>query len=194
MTRQPQTDSTLLDAMRGGDEAALGAIIERYTSYVGSIVYGIVQGKLDHSDASELISDVFFSLWRTADRIEPGKLKAYLGRIARNRAVSALRGQREEIPLENDLLPIPAPGPEDEALRREEYAALRRTLDGLPEPDRSIFLRHYYRCETIAEIAGVMGIPANTIKSKLRRGRERLRRELTEGGYFIEKRENFRHL
>ncbi len=60
MTRQPQTDSTLLDAMRGGDEAALGAIIERYTSYVGSIVYGIVPGKLDHSDASELISDVFF--------------------------------------------------------------------------------------------------------------------------------------
>lgn len=115
-----------------------------------------------------------------------GRLKSYLGRIARNRAISALRGRREEVPLEDDVLPLPAPGPEDELLRREEYAALRRTLDALPEPDRTIFLRHYYRCETVAAIADGLHIPVNTVKSRLRRGRERLRRELTEGGCFHE--------
>lgn len=66
------TDDLLLAAMRSGDENALGAIIDRYAAYVGAIVWDIVQGKMDRGDAAELISDVFFSLWRSADRIAPG--------------------------------------------------------------------------------------------------------------------------
>ena len=72
-----------------------------------------------------------------------------------------------------------------ESIQREEYAALRQTVDELSEPDRTIFIRHYYFCQKTSEIAQAMGINVNTVKMKLKRGRERLQQELTEGGYFI---------
>lgn len=178
-------DDALVAAMRGGDQAALESIIDRYTAYVGTIVWNILQGKLSHADAEEVVADSFRLLWYSADKVRPGKLKGYLAVIARRRALNALRDARKALPLEEDAVQIPAPGPEDELIRREAYAALRRTVDGLPEPDRTIFLRHYFFCQSTSEIAGVMGINVNTVQSKLRRGRENLRRELIKGGYFI---------
>ncbi len=179
-------DDALVDAMRGGDQAALGHIIDRYTAYVGTIVWNILQGKLSHTDAEEVVADSFRLLWYSADKVRPGKLKGYLAVIARRRALNALRDVRQALPLEEDTVQIPAPGPESELIRRETYTALRRTVDDLPEPDRTIFLRHYYFYQSTAEIADAMGINVNTVQSRLRRGRENLRRELTKGGYFIE--------
>lgn len=51
----------------------------------------------------------------------------------------------------------------------------------MPEPDREIFLRHYYYCQGVADIALALDMNANTVKTRLRRGRERLRKELAEG-------------
>ena len=90
-----------------------------------------------------------------------------------------------ELPLEEDVVQIPVAGPEDESIRREEYEVLRKTVDEMPEPDRTIFIRHYYFCQKTATVAKEMGLNVNTVQSKLRRGRENLRRKLTEGGYFI---------
>ena len=56
----------------------------------------------------------------------------------------------------------------------------------MPEPDRTIFLRHYFYYQKTADIARAMEINVNTVQSKLRRGRESLYRELTKGGYFLE--------
>ncbi len=178
-------DDKLVQAMIGGDQTALGSIIDRYTAYVGTIVWNIVKGKLSRQDAEEIVADVFHILWHSADKIHPGKLKGFLSVIARRRALNALRSTRQDLPLEDDALQIPAPGPEDESIRREEYAALRRTVDELPEPDRTIFIRYYYYDQKTAEIADAMGIHVSTVQMKLWRGRDRLRRELTEGGCFI---------
>lgn len=179
------SDEELIDAVCAGDEDALGNIIDKYTAYVWKIVWTIVQGKLDAADAKSIVSDVFFTLWQNAEKYRPQKVKAYLSRIARSRAVDALRRRKHELPLEDDIVEIPVDGPETEAIRRAEYAALRNAVNSLPEPDRSIFIRHYYLYQTSSEIAETMQINVNTIKTKLRRGKELLRRELTEGGYFI---------
>ena len=177
------SDAALADAIRGGDEDALGQIIDRYTAYVWTIVWNIVRDSMDEADAKAVVSDVFYTLWKSADRAR--SLKSYLASIARSRAVDALRRQRRELPLEEDLVEIPVDGPETEAVRRAEYAALKRAVDSLPEPDRTIFLRHYYLYRPVSAIADELRMNVNTVKSKLRRGREVLRRELEEGGYFI---------
>lgn len=179
------SDDRLVADMRRGDEAALECIIDRYTAYVSATVWNIVGQRLDKADAKEIVSDVFYSLWKNAGKVRPGKLKGYLARIARSRAVDALRRARQELPLEEDVLELPTGGPETELMKKEEYRALRQTLAELPEPDRSIFIRHYYFYRTSREIAEMLGINVNTVQSKLRRGREYLRRRLTEGGYFI---------
>ena len=178
-------DARLLQAIQRGDEEALGRLIERYTAYVGTIVWNIVRGKLDESDAGAIISEVFYSLWRNAAKAEPDKLKPYLSSIARSKALNALRKTGREVSLEDDRLELSSPGPEDDIMRQAEYAALRRCLDALPEPDRTIFIQHYYYYRSAREIGAELGINVNTISTKLRRGRQRLRQELMEGGYFI---------
>lgn len=180
------SDAELVDAMRGGDESALGNIIDRYTAYVWTIVWNIVQGRLDPADAKSIVSDVFFTLWKNTDKFRPESLKGYLSRIARSRSVDALRRMKQELPYEDGIVQIPIDGPETEAIRQAEYAALRNAVDHLPEPDRTIFIRRYYLYQTVSEVSKTMGINVNTVKTKLRRGQDILRRELTEGGYFIE--------
>ena len=178
-------DDALVEAVRNGDQSALGHIIERYTAYVGTVVWNIVRGKLTRADAEEIISDTFCALWYNAGRVREGKLKSYLSAIARRRALNALRGARQDAPLEDDVIQLPIDGPEDESIRQEEYAALRKMVDALPEPDRTIFIQHYFYYQKTSEIAKALGINVSTVQSKLWRGRERLRRELTEGGCFI---------
>ena len=178
-------DDALIEGLRRGDERALEQIIERYTAYVWTVVWNIVQGTLDRADAKSIVSDVFYTLWKNAPKLWPWRLKGYLSSIARSRAVDALRQAKQELTLEEDIIEIPVSGPETDAIRQEEYAALRRAVQSLPEPDREIFLRHYYLYQKVSDIAAVMDINVNTVKTKLRRGRDILRRELTEGGYFI---------
>ena len=185
MPKLVSAEDELVRAMRLGSQQALGLIIDRYTAYVGTIVWNIVRDRLSLSDAEEIVSDVFRTLWFSADKIQPGKLKGFLSVLARRSAINALRRGRPELPLEDGALGLSASGLEEEAIRREEYEALRRTLDEMPEPDRTIFIRHYYFCQKTADIARIMGLNVNTVQSKLRRGRENLRRRLTEGGYFI---------
>ena len=180
MPGKVKSDEALVRAMQRGDEDALGELIERYTAYVGTVVWNIIKGKLSESDAKELVADRFFVLWQNARKVQPGKLRAYLGSIARSRALNALRKSGWDEPLEDDHIQLQTPGPEDEAMRQAEYAALRRSLDALGEPDRSIFIRHYYFHQSAREIAQALGSNVNTIHTKLRRGRERLKAELEQ--------------
>ena len=181
-----EIEEKLVHGIQNGDSSSLSRIMDRYSAYVSTIVWNILQGKLSKADAEEVVSDVFYTLWTQADKVQPRKLKGYLSVIARRRALNALRGRKHAaVPLEEDVVQLPIPGPEDESIRREEYAALRQTVDELPEPDRTIFIRHYFYYQKTSEIAKAMRINATTVKMKLKRGRERLQRELTEGGYFI---------
>ena len=68
-------------------------------------------------------------------------------------------------------------------LEKEEEAELvRKAVDSLREPDREIFLRHYYYAQTVREISMEMNLNESTIKTKLRRGRARLRTILLRWG------------
>ena len=176
-------DEALVRAMQAGDEAALGAVIDQYTAYAGTIVWNIVGGVLPEADGAEILADVFYILWKNRANIRSGKLKAFLGSIARSRALDALRRAKQDVSLEDNLIAVTTAGPEDDLSRAEEYRALARAVDSLPEPDRTIFLRHYYSYQSTSAIARQLGMNVNTVQTKLRRGREVLRRALEEGGY-----------
>ena len=57
---------------------------------------------------------------------------------------------------------------------------MRRAVFSLPDPDREIFLRHYYYAQSVKEIAAALALNESTVKTKLRRGRFRLKELLTE--------------
>ena len=178
---QEMDENSALQALCAGDEAALMWFIDRYTAYVATIINNMLLPRLTAADAEEAAADVFLALWKNAPRIKPGGVRAYLGGIARNKARDALRSLREELPLEEDVLSIPEPGPDEALTERELAERTRRAVELMPEPDREIFLRHYYYCQGVADIALALDMNANTVKTRLRRGRERLRKELAEG-------------
>lgn len=172
-----------LQALRRHDESALAWFIERYAPYVNTIIFNIIGGVMSTLDIEEVASDVFLALWKNADKIRPGKVKAYLSATARNRAKDRLRGLGRELPLEEDVLTAADSDIEHDLEIREQAALVKRAMLKMGYPDREIFLRHYYYCQTLSQIAEEMGMNLSTVKTRLRRGRGKLKETLKKGGY-----------
>ncbi len=183
-------EKTFLKRLKRGDEAALIWFIERYGAYVNTIIYHIIGATMSPADIEEVASDVFFALWTNAERIQPDKVKAYLGAVARNKAKNYTRKIRKEIPLEDDVIIVSDENIEQTFEHREQVLFLKKTIMALPCPDREIFLRHYYYYQPIAVIAEEMDMNASTVKTKLHRGRKKLKEIIIKGGYRVEN-ENF---
>lgn len=173
-------EESILRKMRAGDPSALEALMDHYIPYVSTIVWNILRASMTKEDAEEVVSDVFLAAWNQAEDIRPGFAKAWLGAVARNKAKTKLRQMGQTLPLEEDILDIPDENtPANAAERAEEQRLVRKAVNHLGEPDREIFLRHYYYAQTVQEISQRMHLNESTVKTKLRRGRMRLKTLLT---------------
>ena len=174
------TEELILRKLRQGDPGALEALMDKYIPYVSAICWNILRNAMQPEDAEEVVSDVFLAAWEQAADIRPGFAKQWLGAVARNKAKNRLRVLGQELPLEEDVLELPAEQTPEGALdRREERKLVRRAVDHLPGEDREIFLRHYWYAQTLQEISDCMHLNPSTVKTKLRRGRLRLKELLT---------------
>lgn len=176
----------LMRKLKRKDEWALGKIIDLYSSYITCVVWELLHKKGTKEDIEEVVADTFISLWLTAERINYKKyssVKSYLGMIARNKAKDWLRAYRGEIlELNDDILLIDG-DVEHLILQKEQQLIIGRTLEKLRETDRKIFIMYYYRYKKIEEIAETLKMNPQTVKTRLRRGRETLKRILLEEGY-----------
>lgn len=172
------TESNALSGLQKGDQESLGWLIDKYSAYVGAIVHNIIGGSMSQADVEEVTADVFFALWRNAGKVLPPHLKGYLGRIARNAALKKLRERGQELPLEEDILILDGDSLLEQLEKKERDALVRQTVLSMTQPDREIFLRFYYYCQTVPVIAEKMGLNPSTVKSRLKRGREKLRQSL----------------
>ena len=174
-------EETTLQKLRARDPAGLEALMDRYLPYVSAVVWNILRGCMSPEDCEETASDVFLAAWEQADDLRPGRVKAWLGAVARHKAKNKLRQRGQTLPLEEDALDIPGPSDPAGALERsEERALVRRAVFSLPEPDREIFLRHYYYAQSVKEIAALLSLNESTVKTRLRRGRIKLKELLTK--------------
>lgn len=174
-------EETILRKMKARDPTGLEALMDRYLPYVSAIVWNILRDCMSPEDCEETASDVFLAAWEQADDLRPGQVKAWLGAVARHKAKSRLRRRGQELPLVDDLLDLPGPDdPAGDLERAEERALVRRALFSLSPPDQEIFLRHYYYTQTVREVAAAMGLNESTVKTRLRRGRDKLKQLLTK--------------
>ena len=170
------TEANALKELKKGSEPALEWFIDRYTPYVTAIIRNIIGECMDLADVEEVASDVFYALWENARKVY--SVKGYLGTVARNMAKNKLRSLDWDLPLEEKILVVAGDNPETALEEKEKAKAVKRAVLRMPYPEREIFLRHYYYCQKIETISREMDIPLSTVKSKLRRGRARLGREL----------------
>ena len=176
-------EADLLRALRAKDPAALENLMNKYIPYISTIVWNFLQHSMSREDAEEVVSDVFITAWNRSADIHPQALKPWLASVARNKAKQKLRDAGYELPLEEDVLEMTAEEtPEGRYSRQEEARQVRAAVESLGEPDREIFLRHYWHAQSVAQISGQMGLNPSTIKTKLRRGRQRLKEKLKEWG------------
>lgn len=176
-------EETILRKMRSGDPSALEALMNRYIPYVSTVAWNILRFSMTREDAEEVVSDVFLAAWNQAEDLKPGAVKAWLGAVARNKAKNKLRLLGHDLPLEEDVLEIPdEQTPVALMERAEEERLVREAVNSLGEPDREVFLRHYYFSQTVPEIGMCMHMNESTVKTKLRRGRLRLKTLLVRWG------------
>ena len=168
------TDAKALSKLQTGDQQALEWFIDRYSAYVGTIVNGILQDSMSRADVEEVSADVFVTLWKSAGKLLPLNLKAYLGRVARSLALRKLRERKQELPLNEDILIL-----EEDSLIEKLDRIVRDAVLSMPQPDREIFLRFYYYCQSVPMIAEKMDMNPSTVKTRLKRGRDKLREYLT---------------
>lgn len=177
------TEQTIIRKMRARDPAGLETLMDRYIPYVSAVVWNLLRFSMQPEDAEEVVSDVFLAAWDQAGDLQPGKVKAWLAAVARNKARSKLRRLGRELLLEEDILELPGQeSPETALTRTEERFLVNWAVNDLPEQDREIFLRHYYHTQTVREIAAEMALNESTIKTRLRRGRMKLKEILTRWG------------
>ena len=172
--------------LKRGDEAGLRWLMDRYGAYVHTIVCNIIGSFASEADWEEVASDVFLTLWIHAGRVAPDKVKAFLGGVARNKAREFARKRGTSVPLEEDCLVLTGGHPETLLEEREQARLIQKAVDAMGEPEREIFFRYYYYYEPVTAIAEAMGMKPATIKTKLHRGRKKLKDILMEGGYFVE--------
>ena len=168
-------DAKALRALQKGSEDALSWIIDRYSAYVYTVAFHIVGQSMSPADAEEVAADVFAALWNHAENIKPFSLKSWLGTVARNTAKNKLRAAGQTLPLEDNILILEKDSAEEELLRREQNRLVQEAVLAMPYPDRDIFLRHYYYGQKLDAIAQEMDMNLSTVKTRLRRGREKLR-------------------
>ena len=175
----------LLRQLQKKSKGALEAAIAQYGAYVLAIIRNRSRGVLTPEDHEEIASDVFLSLWRSAARIERGQLRPWLGAVARNQTAEVMRKKDVFLPLEDDTL-ITLDRLWEQMVEKERCEALAQALAALPEEDREIFYRFDDLSQTTAQIAAALHLNASTVRSRLMRGRETLRKLLSKGGLFHE--------
>lgn len=178
-------EEEILKKLRRGDPAALEALMDRYTPYVSAIAARVLPGQ--PREWEEIISDVFLAAWDNRRKLQTGRVKGWLAVTTRNRAINRLRILRpEELPLEEEVLTLTTDHPQRELEAKEAARLVRQALDTLSREDRELFVRRYYYGQTVTKAAEEMGLNESTAKSRLRRGRERLKEYFRKAGYEFE--------
>ena len=166
----------LIRQMAAGDREAFALFYDRYAPVIFPLILRIVR---ERADASDVLQEVFWEAWRTADAYDPtrGSPEAWMVTRARTRAIDRIRSTRRRsemfvAPLDEAIAGQPAP---DAAERAEDRGTIRSALDRLPGAQREVIELAYYAGLTQTEIAERLKQPLGTVKTRIRLGLERLR-------------------
>ena len=171
-------DMALVSAIRAGDQGAMAALYDRFSS----VVYSVALRVLGETGAAEdVLQDVFLQLWRNPGAFDAsrGSLGAWLAVIARNRAIDARRKRKPESDIEDVVLSV-TPDMASDADRSRVAEKVRGVLGTMSAPQRSALEMAYYEGLTHTEIAAKTGEPLGTIKTRIRAGLTALRKAFQE--------------
>jgi len=179
---QTTSDEVLIGRIANGDRLAMQVLYARHHVRVYRFVLRLLRNE---ATAEDLISDVFLDVWRQAGKFEGrSAVSTWLLSIARFKALSVLRRRGEEELDEETAAAIEdqADDPEVALAKKDKGAALRQCLSKLSAEHREIIDLVYYHEKSVEEVAGIVGIPEATVKTRMFYARRKLSELLKEQG------------
>jgi RNA polymerase sigma-70 factor (ECF subfamily) len=168
------SDQVLVGLVAQGDKDAMRVLFARHNVRVFRFLMRFVDGD---ATAEDLVSEVFIEVWRHAGQFEArSQVSTWLLAIARHKALSALRRCSTD-ELDDDVIRIiedPSDNPEVTLQKTERNEILRDCLKQLSPSHREIIDLVYYHERTIDDVAEIIGVPPNTVKTRLFYARKRI--------------------
>ncbi|MGE5114635.1 MAG: RNA polymerase sigma factor [Acidobacteriaceae bacterium] len=185
------TDAEVMLRVKAGDDNAFNYLVDKFRRPMISFMYRMTHNS---ATAEDLAQEVFLRVYRSrAGYTADAKFTTWLYRIATNLAVNHARDTRHERPEvtvnidesdEETGLTVDVPdtslNAEQNILRRERLAAIRKHVEALPERQRLAVLMHKYQNMDYRQIAEVLRLSESATKSLLFRAYETLREKLKE--------------
>ena len=178
-------DAYLVQQLRDGDLEALGILYDRYRMLVYRTTLAITG---DQDAANDLLQDVFLRLYRYIDNVDVERpLEPWLYRMSANLAYSWIKRNNRWMQQFEDFFDwLAGPGrdnPHEQVERQDEWFHLRKALQSLPVPQRTVLVLYYLNDLSVEEISEIMEIPNGTVKSRLHYGRMALRKSMHLAGF-----------
>jgi len=176
------SDEALVEAIAQGDRRALQTLFGRHNVRVYRFALRFLN---DEAAAEDMVSEVFCDVWRQAERFERrSQVSTWLLGIARNKALSVLRRRSTEA-LDDEVAEFiedTSDNPEVAMQKKQQASVLQACLTQLSPAHREIVDLVYYHERTVEEVAEIIGVPANTVKTRMFYARKRIGEMLAEKG------------
>ena len=168
-----------MDLVREGDTRAFEIVFDRHSGVAFSLAYRMCGRR---ALAEDIVQEAFLSLWRTGARYDRtrGSVRSWVLSAVHNRAIDAFRREsiRDGKNVADDGISERIEEPvrtAEEVERRDEAHRIRAALDTLPDEQRRVIELAYFGGFSHSEIAEQLGLPAGTVKGRMRLGLSKLR-------------------
>ena len=172
-------DSKIIRRLRNNNKKALELLMNKYMTYVITIISRIGGKILTNEDIEEITSDVFYSVWKSRKiLIVRDSLKPYIAEISRNMTKKKLRICRcEYISYDDDIINLELLDITKDIELSEQVEIIREILKEFTYPDKDILIAYYFYELKLQEISDRFELPLSTVKSKIYRGRKEIVKE-----------------
>jgi len=185
----PTPDDRIVELYWQRSAAAISETADKYGGYCHTIAYNILANR---EDAEESVNDTWLDAWNNMPPHKPSVLSTFLGKITRRIAIdrwrkrqAGKRGGGEMALVLEELEDCVSDDADVEiTIEQQEMARIiREFLDGLPLPERRVFLCRYWYMDSLSAVAGQFGFSESKTASMLHRTRKKLREKLESEGY-----------
>jgi RNA polymerase sigma-70 factor (ECF subfamily) len=180
-------EARLVALARDGEREAFAELVEIYKGKLFQLAYRMLNNR---QEAEDVVQDTFMRMHEHLERYDDShKFSTWIYRIATNLCIDRLRRKKAAYSLDADVsegdgldgysvLQSPDYTPEQEFILSERQQVVRQAMDALPVKYKSAMALKYYQDLSLQEISDILHIPVSTVKTRIHRGRDYLRRRL----------------
>ena len=186
MTLKPM-DTRLAKLARKGDQRAFAEIVELYKDKLYHLGYRMTGNR---QEAEDVVQETFLRVFNNLDRYDENqKFSTWIYRIATNLCIDRLRKRKNVYSLDAEsgdhegldgysMLPSDDRTPESELMLSETQRVIHEAMETLPPKYKSVMVLRYMQDLSLQEISDVLDMPVTTVKTRVHRGREFMRKKL----------------